>query len=70
MTAGSSCDVADGASVEYLLHSDTLSGRFPDPVPSKDGKLLVRGKSTPFVTGWEKGAIPELKVPQSSPVFA
>ena len=37
---GAICDVADAASAEYLLRFDTLSGRFPDPVSSKDGKLL------------------------------
>ena len=34
------CDIADAASAEYLLKFDTLSGRFPDPVSSKDEKLL------------------------------
>lgn len=34
------CDIADAATAVYLLKFDTLSGRFPDPVSSKDEKLL------------------------------
>jgi glyceraldehyde 3-phosphate dehydrogenase len=58
---GAVCDVADPASVEYLLRYDTLSGRFPEPLSVKDGQLSVPGRQIPFLAGWDKGAIPDWK---------
>jgi glyceraldehyde 3-phosphate dehydrogenase len=58
---GAVCDIADSASAEYLLRFDTLSSRFPDPVSVKEGRLLVNGRSIPFLAGWDKGAIPDWK---------
>jgi glyceraldehyde 3-phosphate dehydrogenase len=58
---GAVCDIADAASAEYLLRFDTLSGRFPDPVSVKDGRLIVSGRPIPFLAGWDKAAIPDWK---------
>ena len=42
-------DIADHASLEYLLRFDTLLGRFPDPVKIADGHLYVAGKQIPVL---------------------
>ena len=55
------CDVADAASVEYLLKFDTLSGRFPDPVSVKDGTLYAYGRPVALLTGFERAAVPDWK---------
>jgi glyceraldehyde 3-phosphate dehydrogenase len=42
-------DIADHASLEYLLRFDTLLGRFPDPVRIVDGHLYAAGKQIPIL---------------------
>jgi len=44
-------DIADHASLEYLLRFDTLLGRFPDEVRIADGHLYVVGKQIPILSG-------------------
>ena len=44
-------DIADHASLEYLLRFDTLLGRFPDEVRIADGHLYVVGKQIPILAG-------------------
>ena len=48
-------DVADPAALAYLLRFDTILGRFPDEVSSKDGNLYVAGRQVKMLTE-EKGA--------------
>ena len=48
-------DVADPAALAYLLRFDTILGRFPDEVSSKDGHLYVAGRQVRMLTE-EKGA--------------
>ena len=48
-------DVADPAALAYLLRFDTILGRFPDEVSSKDGHLYVAGRQVKMLTE-EKGA--------------
>lgn len=47
-------DVADPAALAYLLRFDTILGRFPDEVSSKDGNLYVAGRQVKMLTE-EKG---------------
>jgi glyceraldehyde 3-phosphate dehydrogenase len=48
-------DVADPAALAYLLRFDTILGRFPDEVSSRDGHLYVAGRQVKMLTE-EKGA--------------
>jgi glyceraldehyde 3-phosphate dehydrogenase len=48
-------DVADPAALAYLLRFDTILGRFPDEVSSRDGNLYVAGRQVKMLTE-EKGA--------------
>jgi glyceraldehyde 3-phosphate dehydrogenase len=48
-------DVADPAALAYLLRFDTILGRFPDEVSSRDGYLYVAGRQVKMLTE-EKGA--------------
>src|SRR4051794_784030 len=48
-------DVADPAALAYLLRFDTILGRFPDEVSSKDGHLYVAGRQVRMLTE-EKGS--------------
>ncbi len=43
-------DVADHASIEYLLRFDTSLGRFPDEVAIKNGNLYVMGRQIPLLS--------------------
>jgi len=42
-------DIADHASLEYLLRFDTLLGRFPDPIRIVDGHLYAAGRQIPIL---------------------
>ncbi len=44
------CDIADHASLEYLLRFDTILGRFPDELTIKDGHLYVVGRQIPMLS--------------------
>lgn len=48
-------DVADPAALAYLLRFDTILGRFPDEVSTKDGHLYVAGRQVKMLTE-EKGS--------------
>ncbi|HKV06881.1 MAG TPA: glyceraldehyde 3-phosphate dehydrogenase NAD-binding domain-containing protein [Thermoanaerobaculia bacterium] len=48
-------DVADPAALAYLLRFDTILGRFPDEVSTRDGHLYVAGRQVKMITE-EKGA--------------
>ena len=48
---GAIADLADPASLEYLLRFDTVLGRFPDVVSIKEGNLYAVGKQIPTLTG-------------------
>jgi len=44
-------EIADHASLEYLLRFDTLLGRFPEPIRIAEGNLYVMGKQIPVIAG-------------------
>ena len=46
-------DLANPASLEYLLRFDTVLGRFPDLVSIKEGNLYAAGRRIPIITGPE-----------------
>ena len=48
-------DIADHASLEYLVKFDTIVGRFPDEVSLKDGHLYTRGKQIKMLSAREPG---------------
>src|SRR6185436_5575308 len=48
-------DVADPAALAYLLRFDTILGRFPDELSSRDGHLYVAGRQVKMIQE-EKGA--------------
>ena len=50
---GAIADLADPASLEYLLRFDTVLGRFPDLVSIKEGNLYAAGRRIPILTGPE-----------------
>jgi glyceraldehyde 3-phosphate dehydrogenase len=50
---GAIADLADPASLEYLLRFDTVLGRFPDLVSIREGNLYVAGRQIPVITGTE-----------------
>ena len=50
---GAIADLADPASLEYLLRFDTVLGRFPDVVSIKEGNLYAVGRQIPILTGPE-----------------
>lgn len=50
-------DIADPASLEYLVRFDTLLGRFPDPVRITDGHLYVVGKQIPLLANAGPGDV-------------
>ncbi len=51
-------DVADHASLEYLLRFDTILGRFPDEVSIRDGHLYVIGRQIPMLALREPCDVP------------
>jgi len=51
-------DVADHASLEYLLRFDTILGRFPDEVSIKGGNLYVLGRQIPMLDARDPGDVP------------
>ncbi len=55
---GAISDIADPASMEYLLRFDTLAGRFPDELSIRDGHLYVYGRQIAVLAQQERGAIP------------
>jgi len=50
-------DIADHASLEYLVRYDTIMGRFPDTISIKDGHLYARGKQIRMLSGREPGDV-------------
>ncbi len=50
-------DLADPHAAEYLLRFDTVHGRFPYTVSSKEHELYVKGRRIRFVQGKEPGDI-------------
>jgi len=50
-------DIADHASLEYLLKYDTIMGRFPDDVSVKDGNLYTYGRQTKMLSGRDPGDV-------------
>ena len=55
---GAISDLAEPASLAYLLQFDTLLGRFPGEVSIEDGRLNAGGRSIPVLTGKDQPAIP------------
>jgi glyceraldehyde 3-phosphate dehydrogenase (phosphorylating) len=51
-------DIAEPASLEYLLRYDTVHGRFADPVAIRDGFLFWRNRKARVVAGREPGDVP------------
>jgi glyceraldehyde 3-phosphate dehydrogenase len=51
-------DIADHASLEYLLRFDTILGRFPDEVSILDNHLYVVGKQIPMLSKAGPGDVP------------
>ena len=54
---GAISDIADHASLEYLLKYDTIMGRFPDTISVKDGYLYSRGRQTRMYSGRDPGDV-------------
>ena len=54
---GAISDIADHASLEYLLKYDTIMGRFPDTLSVKDGYLYTRGRQTRMYSGRDPGDV-------------
>jgi glyceraldehyde 3-phosphate dehydrogenase len=50
-------DVADHASLEYLLRFDTILGRFPDEVSIREGHLYVVGRQIPIFSAAGPGEL-------------
>ena len=50
-------DIADFASLEYLLKYDTIMGRFPDTVSVKDDFLYCKGRQIKMVSGRDPGDV-------------
>lgn len=50
-------DVADPNALEYLLEFDTIHGRFPGPVSTKDGFLFADGRRIPILPGGAPGTV-------------
>lgn len=55
---GAISDLADAASIEYLLRFDTILGRFPDLVSLKDGHLYTAGRQIPVLSGKDQPPVP------------
>ena len=51
-------DVADHASLEYLLRFDTILGRFPDEVSIRGDNLYVLGRQIPMLKEEDPGDVP------------
>lgn len=51
-------DIADHASLEYLLRFDTILGRFPDEVSIKGSNLYVLGRQIPMLDARDPGDVP------------
>jgi len=51
-------EIADHASLEYLLRFDTILGRFPDEVSIRGGNLYVLGRQIPLLSEKDPGDIP------------
>jgi glyceraldehyde 3-phosphate dehydrogenase len=56
---GAISDLADAASIEYLVRFDTILGRFPDLVSLKEGNLYVAGRQIPVLSGKDQPAVPD-----------
>ena len=50
-------DVADHASLQYLLKYDTIMGRFPEEVSVKGGHLYTYGRQIKMLSGREPGDV-------------
>ena len=55
---GAISDLADEASIEYLVRFDTILGRFPDLVSLKAGNLYVAGRQIPVFSGKDQPPVP------------
>jgi glyceraldehyde 3-phosphate dehydrogenase len=57
ITIGAITDLADPASLQYLLRFDTVLGRFPDEVSIVEGNLYAVGRQIPISTGTDADKI-------------
>jgi glyceraldehyde 3-phosphate dehydrogenase len=51
-------DIADPKALEYLLHFDTVHGRFDEPFKVADGFMYIGGRQIRMLEGKEPGDVP------------
>ncbi|MFY9550541.1 MAG: glyceraldehyde 3-phosphate dehydrogenase NAD-binding domain-containing protein [Thermoanaerobaculia bacterium] len=56
---GAVADLAEPAGLAYLLKFDTLLGRFPEEVSTKDGSLFVGGRRIALIAGKDQPPVPD-----------
>jgi glyceraldehyde 3-phosphate dehydrogenase len=56
---GAVADLAEPAGLAYLLKFDTLLGRFPEEVSTKDGSLFVGGRRIALIAGKDQLPVPD-----------